>query len=250
MTSHDRLFTELIETFFMEFLELFFPEVAAYVEPSSIEFIRDEVFTDVTQGESHRADLVAKVRFRDRDTHFFIHIEPQGRRQSHFPSRMFTYFARFLEKHQLPIYPIAIFSYTSPLKAEPQEYTVDFPDLQVVKFQYRTIQLNNLNWRDFLHSTNPVASALMARMRIKKGDRPQVKVECLRLLATMKLNPAKQKMISGFVDSYLRLNQQEQGIFKAKIGKLNPEEKKTVLKITTSWEKDGISHRPPPEVEA
>ena len=30
MTSHDRLFKELIETFFMEFLELFFPEVAAY----------------------------------------------------------------------------------------------------------------------------------------------------------------------------------------------------------------------------
>ena len=90
----------------------------------------------------------------------------------------------------------------------------------------------------------------MARMRIKEEDRPQVKVECLRLLATMKLNPAKQKMISGFVDSYLRLNQQEQGIFRANIGKLNPEEKKTVLKITTSWEKDGISHRPPPEVEA
>jgi len=197
MIKHDRLFKELIETFFMEFLELFFPEVAAYVDPSSIQFLRDEVFTDVTRGECHRADLVAKVRFRGNDTYFLIHIEAQGQQQDYFPSRMFTYFARFLERHQLPVYPVAIFSYKWPLETEPKEYTVDFPDVQVLRFQYRTVQLNKLNWRDFLRSSNPIASALMARMRIKKKDRPRVKTECLRLLATFQLNPAKMKLISG-----------------------------------------------------
>ena len=100
--------------------DLFFPDVAAYVEPSSVEFLKDEVFTDVTEGECHRADLVAKARFRGHDTTFMIHIEAQGQRQDHFPSRMFTYFARFHERHKLPIYPIAIFSYTSPLKEQAQ----------------------------------------------------------------------------------------------------------------------------------
>jgi hypothetical protein len=37
-------------------------------------------------------------------------------------------------------------------------------------------------------------------------DRPRVKLECLRLLATLRLNPARMRLISGFVDTYLRLN--------------------------------------------
>lgn len=36
MIDHDRLFKELISTFFVEFMELFFPEVLAYVERDSI----------------------------------------------------------------------------------------------------------------------------------------------------------------------------------------------------------------------
>src|ERR1017187_419019 len=111
---------------------------------------------------------------------------------------------------------------------------------QRIDFQrYRTVQLNRLDWRKFVRSKNPIASALMARMRIKEADRPKVKLECLRLLTTMKLNPAKQQMISGFVDTYLRLNQQELVIFEKEIGKLAPEEEKEVLKITTSWEEKG-----------
>ena len=51
MIDHDRLFKELLTTFFVEFLELFFPEVAAYLEPDSLEFLDKEVFTDVTSGE-------------------------------------------------------------------------------------------------------------------------------------------------------------------------------------------------------
>ncbi|WP_442994225.1 hypothetical protein [Scytonema sp. PRP1] len=35
MIDHDRSFKELLTTFFVEFLELFFPEVIAYLEPNS-----------------------------------------------------------------------------------------------------------------------------------------------------------------------------------------------------------------------
>jgi hypothetical protein len=49
----------------------------------------------------------------------------------------------------------------------------------------------------------------MAKMKIAKKDRPKVKVECLRLLANLQLDPARNFLISGFVDVYLRLNQYE-----------------------------------------
>jgi hypothetical protein len=51
--DHDRLFKELLTTFFWEFLDLFFPDVAAYTDRASLEFLDKEVFTDITEGERY-----------------------------------------------------------------------------------------------------------------------------------------------------------------------------------------------------
>jgi hypothetical protein len=102
------------------------------------------------------------------------------------------------------------------------------------------IQLNRLNWRDFLQQQNPVASALMAKMNIAPEDRPRVKSECLRLLATLRLDPARMQMISGFVDTYLRLNAEEEEIFRAEIAKFEPVEQEVVMQIVTSWMEQGL----------
>ena len=59
--SHDRL----LKTFFLEFVELFFLQVAA----SGWSF-----WTDVTRGERHEADLVVKAAFKV----FLVHLEPQS----------------------------------------------------------------------------------------------------------------------------------------------------------------------------
>lgn len=45
--DHDQRFKILLETFFFEFLELFFPKFASSVEPSSIEFLQQEVFASL-----------------------------------------------------------------------------------------------------------------------------------------------------------------------------------------------------------
>jgi len=243
MTSgidHDRLFKELLSTFFLEFLELFFPEVIAYLDSNSLIFLDKEVFTDVTSGEKHEADLVVKAKFRGKDSFFLINVEPYADNRGEVGRKMFQYFARLLEKHQLPVYPIALFSYSEPLRPEPNVYRVEFPDRTVLEFKYQVVQLNRLYWRDFLERSNPVASALMSKMRIRPEERPKVKAECLRLLATLKLNPAKMQLISGFVDTYLRLNQEEQKVFEEKITEFQPEQKEGVMEIVTSWMEQGI----------
>jgi hypothetical protein len=43
MIDHDRLFKELLSTFFVEFLELFLPEVASAIEPDSVGFCRKNI---------------------------------------------------------------------------------------------------------------------------------------------------------------------------------------------------------------
>jgi hypothetical protein len=207
--DHDRLFKELLSTFFVEFLQLFLPEVITYLEPASITFLDKEVFTDVTAGERYETDLLVQAQFQGRPSCFLIHVENQATAQAGFGQRMFRYFARLYEKYGYPVYPVVVFSYAQPKTPAPKAFTLEFPDLTVLTFNYRVIQLNQLHWRDFLQQPNPVAAALMAKMQIDPVDRPRVKAECLRLLVTLKLDLARMQLISGFVDTYLTLTVDE-----------------------------------------
>jgi hypothetical protein len=240
MIDHDRLFKELLTTFFWEFIDLFFPEITVYLERDTITFIDKEVFTDVTAGEKYEPDLIVKARFRQQESFFLVHLEHQAYYQEAFDLRMYRYFARLYEKYALPVYPIALFSYDRPKKAEPNFHQVAFPNKLVLQFNYDVIQLNRLNWREYLQQQNPVASALMAKMNIAPPDRPRVKSECLRLLATLQLDPARMQLISGFIDTYLRLNAQETEIFQAEIAQFEPTQQEVVMQIVTSWMEEGI----------
>jgi hypothetical protein len=240
MTNHDRLFKELISTFFLEFLELFSPRVRAYVDAGSIEFLDKELFIDISSGGRLEPDLVAKARLKGQHSFFIIHVETQAQAQKEFGRRLFRYFSRLHDKYNLPVYPIVLFSFRSPRKLQPDVYRVQFPNKTVMEFRFDVIQLNRLNWRDFVKKRNPVAAALMAKMGIAPKDRPRVKLECLRLLATLKLDKARMKLISGFIDTYLQLNGAELKKFESEVKTLQFEETEEVMEIVTSWMKDGI----------
>jgi predicted transposase/invertase (TIGR01784 family) len=238
--DHDQRFKELISTFFIEFLELFLPDLASTIEPDSVTFREQEYFVDLVDGEAKIIDLLAEVKLAGEDATVLIHIEPQSTGRPAFPQRMFFYFSRLHQKHLKRIYPIAIFSYNQPLETAQTQYKVEFPSLKVLEFNFTAIQLNRLNWRDFIDRPNPVAAALMAKMSIEAKDRPKVKAECLRLLVTLKLDPAKTALISQFVDTYLRLNRQEEQTFQAEIDRLEVGQKEKIMQATTSWEEKGM----------
>ena len=238
--SHDQKFKELISTFFIEFLELFVPELAGAIEANSVIFREQEYFVDLVEGETKIIDLLAEVKLSGVDATVLVHIEPQSTGRPVFPQRMFFYFSRLHQKHLKRIYPIAVFSYDQPVEAAKTQYTVEFPSLKVLEFNFTAIQLNQLSWRDYLDRKNPVAAALMSKMKIAKKDRPKVKAECLRLLVTLKLDPAKTRLISQFVDTYLRLNVTEEQTFQSEIDKLETPQKEAIMQATTSWEEKGM----------
>jgi Domain of unknown function (DUF4351)/Putative transposase, YhgA-like len=237
--NHDRLFKELLTTFFVDFLELFFPELVEHLEEDSLEFIDKEIFTDITQGSRREADLLVKGKVQGRETFFLIHLEHQSKREKDFAQRMFFYFARLTEKFALPVYPIALFSYDKPKTAEKSQYVVSFPNKKVVEFNFSVIQLNQLNWRDFLNKDNAIASALMAKMGIEGADRVTAKKECLRMIARLKIDAARTHLLSGFVDSYLTLLAQERQKLESELKKLPNQEREEVMEITTSWKEEG-----------
>jgi Domain of unknown function (DUF4351) len=111
-----------------------------------------------------------------------------------------------------------------------------------MNFNFLTIQLNRLDWRKFLTRPNPVAAALMAKMEIDidPADRPRVKVECLRMIANLKLDKARAFLISGFIDNYLRLSPIEEQQFLVEVDKIRlPTEREDVMEVTTSWMEQG-----------
>ena len=60
------------------------------------------------------------------------------------------------------------------------------------------------------------------------------------MLTTLQLDPARMQLISGFIDTYLRLNAEEQVIFQTEISQLEPTQQEVVMQIVTSWMEEGI----------
>ena len=140
----------------------------------------------------------------------------------------------------MPIYPIALFSHDVPRRPVLDGHRVTFPDLAVLEFRYRVVQLNRLQWQDFRDLPNPVASALMAKMNMETSERPTVKLACLQALAALGLNPARVQLLSGFIDTYLQLNSKEEARFQRELERVAPTQQEEVMQIVTSWMREGI----------
>lgn len=48
-------------------------------------------------------------------------------------------------------------------------------------------------------------------------------------------------LLSGFVDTYLKLNREEKIVFDEEVTKFNPEEKRQAMELTNSWIEEGIT---------
>ena len=240
MTDHDQLFKKLLREFFSEFIELFLPQVAVYLNTSEIKFLDKEIFAALSSRDKRTADLVAQVKFKNTATHFLVHIEPESarrKRRGAFARRMFDYFAMLTRQSRLPVYPIALLSYDSPRDAESEVFSVAFPDKQILEFRFTIIQLNRLNWRDYLRHDNPVASALMVKMGFAPEERVEVKKECLRMIARLRLDRERSIFLSNFIDTYLQLNAKEEEQFRAEVENLPEQEKEKSMELMGSWER-------------
>lgn len=174
-TKHDQLFKNLIKTFFEEFLEAFFPDVHDYIDFHSVKPIPEEVHTDVLKGKARRLDIVVEAKVKGTDSVVIVHVEPQSYIDKEFHERMFRYFSLLYNKYRKPIIPISVFSYEG--NWEKKQYIMEFPFLEVLTFHYFTLHLIKKNWRDYIHSDNPAAAALLSKMNYTKEERVEVKKE-------------------------------------------------------------------------
>ena len=247
--DHDGIFKVLIKEFFQEFIELFIPDIAQYGELESFDFnFKDSetinnIFSEVAVDRKRVSDVVAKVKFKQGESYFIVHIESESTAYRKVPlnERMFLYCARLYELLRIPIRPIALLTFDTPKTDQPNSFGFGFPDLEVLDFNYTTIQLNKFSWRDYLNTSSSLAAALMAKMGVKPEEMPQVKIECMRLLGGFRYNMDRRKYIlSSFVDTYLPLDEEQEKEFERLVQELDLEERNKVIELTTSWEQKGI----------
>lgn len=75
---------------------------------------------------------------------------------------------------------------------------------------------------------------------MEQVEHPTAKLLSLQLLASLGLNPAQVQLISGFIDTYLKLNPQETALFAEQVASIEPRQQEGVMQIVTSWMEQGI----------
>ncbi len=116
--SEDAAWKEALTHLFREFMEFFFPHIAADIDFSCGYKFLDKEFQQIVRGsETGRriVDKLAQVCLKDGEEKWLlIHVEVQGGREKDFAKRMFIYRNRIFDVHQQQVVSLAVLTDRSP----------------------------------------------------------------------------------------------------------------------------------------
>lgn len=212
-----------------------------HIDFSTVVFLKQEYFTEVTGGERKKLDVVAKVGLKaEGDEFILIQDENEAsRKDENFPMRMYLYYGQLFARYKATNIPIAFFTDDAKWRETvPDHFEIALPTKTFLRFDYHLIKLKHLDYRRFLETNNPLAFALMAKMDCNTKDRMRLKADFLRLILGTGVDPARKNVLIEYVETYMPLNEQEAVEFKRIV--CEKEEYQEVVKMITTYEQDGI----------
>lgn len=234
----DQLFKELLRAFFREFLELFYPDVAAGLDFARVTFLDKETFTDLPEGSRREADLVAQVYTIDGTPELIlVHTEVQTQRRSEFPYRMFEYYALLRLRHKLPVFPIVVYLAPGAGGLVEETYKEILFGRELLLFRYGAVGLPDLSADDYVEQDNPLAPALSALMRPGATGRALRRALSLRQDAVREVDEARRSLLINIIETYLTLDAEEEAEFRRLVAQPEFEEVKQMI---TVYEQRGI----------
>lgn len=241
--DHDEAFKKLLQTFFKEFIQLFFPRLDEMLDHTHTRFLMQEQLVDIVGKNTRTLDLLLETKYKALDAYILIHLEPQSYRDPEFHERMFIYFSRIFERHRKEhklIIPIAVFT-NDDAKEEKDTLFIGIPEHEVMRFQFLKVELRNNNWRQFIESDNPVAAALLAKMGYNKSEKYQLRVAYLRMLLRLRqrLDDAQLALIMSVADLYFKPDLEQDERILQQIYEQNAEEVDDIMKLMPEWSKKG-----------
>lgn len=207
--DHDQRFKALIREFFGDFMRLFFPVWADYLDLDSTEWVDKEVLPNPPEGSRHVLDLVAKLRTKAESVEWFVlvHIEIESPdKTTLLKPRLPRYYIHLREAHELPVLPIVLY-----LRVGMEGIGVDVVeeyvgDFNVLTLRYHYVGLPSLDAVQYAHGDNWLGVAFSALMASPVKAKPSLGATAIRRLAEGEMNEYQRFLLMDCLQAYLPLD--------------------------------------------
>jgi predicted transposase/invertase (TIGR01784 family) len=211
----DKLWKNIIEELFPDFLAFFLPELVHQVDFTRPHQFLDKEFETLfanAQGKQGRrfVDKLAKVFLKEgQEQWVLVHTEIQGYPDKSFEQRMFTYFYRVFDRYQQSIAAIAVFTDDRPgWKPDRFEYQFNRTGLS---YYYPVYKVLDQDEEALKASDNPFAQVVLATLYALRSKRQpdrfkyRFKVELTQLLFKKGFESTRIRAVFQFLDCLIQL---------------------------------------------
>jgi hypothetical protein len=245
--DHDQRFKVLLEEFFRELLELFWPRWAIRFDFNTLTWLKDEVFTDPPRGERLRVDLVARLKLMKpgarskaarKDWLALVHAEVESRESvEQLRPRMYEYYRELRRKHGLPVLPLALLLRVGLNGLGVDQYEEHFEDFRPLLFQYLYIGMPGLDGQKYLAGDNSLGVALSPLMDLPESKRAELTAQALDRLVHSEENMWRKFLLCECVQAYAPLSSAQ----RKKLDTLLVSERYSEVKaMTKTWYEEGM----------
>ncbi|MBD2295557.1 DUF4351 domain-containing protein [Anabaena sphaerica FACHB-251] len=212
--DQDSPWKEILEAYFPQAMQFFFPQTAALINwEIPHEFLDKEfqqIARDAEQGRRYADKLVKVWQHQGEEIWLLIHIEIQAKPEELFPERMFSYTLRIFDRFAKPAISVAILCDADP-KWRPNQYSYNYPDTRL-NFEFGTVKLLDYQnrWTELEASDNPFATVVMAHLKTqqtskKPTERKTWKFSLIRRLYEQGLQEKDIRNLYRFIDWVMML---------------------------------------------
>ena len=247
MPDHDQRFKSLLAEFLHEFIRLFAPRIAERLISGTEEWLPQENFLDLFDGQKRTMDLVAKVSAREpiidersdagQSNHVIIDLEVESRSSlDRLRPQAYEYYEFLRRRYRLPVLSLALLLNVALDGVGWDEYEDRQWDQPLVRFRYGYVGLPGLDGLEHLRSGNLLAVALSGLMRMPREGRAFLKAEALRRILTSEESEKRKELLTDCFETYFKLNEQEMAEFDAI---RTQEPYREIPMVTSVWREQG-----------
>ncbi|KAB8317546.1 DUF4351 domain-containing protein [Tolypothrix campylonemoides VB511288] len=207
--DNDSPWKEVLEAYFPQAMQFFFPQTAALINwQRPHEFLDKEfqqIARDAEQGRRYADKLVKVWQIQGEEIWLLIHVEIQAKPEDTFAARMFSYSLRIFDRFAQPAISLAILC-DADFTWRPNQYSYSYPDSSL-DFKFGIVKLLDYQnrWTELEKSDNPFATVVMAHLKTqqttkKLGERKTWKFSLIRRLYELGLPETDIRNLYRFID--------------------------------------------------
>ena len=205
----DSPWKEILEAYFPQAMQFFFPETAALIDwERPYQFLNKEfqqIAREAEQGKRYADQLVKVWQIQGQELWLLIHVEIQAQKEDNFGKRMFTYNFRIFDRFDQPAISLAILCDTNR-EWRPSNYSYNYPNTRL-DFEFGSVKLLDYEdrWEELENSNNPFATVVMAHLKTQQtrsspAERKIWKFRLIRRLYDIGLQEQDIRNLYRFID--------------------------------------------------